>query len=256
MRVLIFLLLALSAVGQDVVPNRRNHFRLSSSSIIPGPTNVTFGLAYWWVSSDMITNITVTNWIDRIQASVWTNISTDTKCPTNSSLGCHFLRSSSQRLTNAADVSTRASNYNGTDTNTMFFLVQPSSIPIGRASWIGVNPSSTANSFGINGGQPYFCGATLCDSSTALLSSGTLIDVVVVSSGSAASPVIKWYTNGVVANTNTTVTDDSAFRSLGGNGLGFYDGYMIEVGLYTNAITPTIVSNLHRYFTNTYTFSP
>ena len=80
------------ASGQDVVPNRRRDFQLSSVSSGPDLSNV----AYRWVASDLATNAAISgNWTDEIQGASWVQGASANR-PTNSASGVwldstHFL---------------------------------------------------------------------------------------------------------------------------------------------------------------------
>lgn len=68
-RILLILLLSLTAFGQPSPINRRA-FALTSLASSPGP--YMGSLAYWWVASD-VPDGTVNSWTDRIQGIVLTN---------------------------------------------------------------------------------------------------------------------------------------------------------------------------------------
>ncbi len=255
MRTFFLLLLSLNAQAQlPIVPLQRF---VSASASVFVPSNIVTGIKYWWVSSDMVTNITVTNWIDRIQQSVWTNISTATTCPTNSSLGTHFLRTSSQRLTNSVTVSL-AGDGSSFDTNTQWFIVNLDTTPGFEDILTGL-PASSSPTVGFSSGAPYFFQSpTLASDGT--LATGKFVDVAIVSSSDSGhvNPVLTFYTNGIPSQTNTSVAIPQAdgWNTLGVGGNGAYNGYIREYAVYSNKLSSVNVSNLHYYATNLYGYTP
>lgn len=239
------LLLSLTAFGQPSPINRRA-FALAglatTSKLFPA------NLGYYWVYVDMPTNILVTNWVDRIQGSVWTNGAADTTRPTNSDLGVHFDSTKTQILTNYT-ISFYGTNSSShwiiirRDKNNAFqdFLDYANS---GDLEWGYYNDNTHAVSAGV---------AARNDGPSLL---GDFQDLAWVSDGAANNT--SFYTNGVFATnwSGTVINSGKTWRIMGGiANEGYFGGYIKAFGIWSNTVfTVNQVSNLHYAFTNgTYT---
>jgi len=258
MRIALLIFLSVFACRAQLPVVQLPQFVLSSVPPSP-PSNVDNTIEFWWVSSDMATNITVTNWIDRIRSSTWTNISTATTCPTNSSSGVHFLASNSQRLTNSTAVPINTSG--STDTNSWWIIINMDTVNT-SPDWLSQTPTGPGSpTMGHLSGSPYtYDGTTLAQDGN--ISAGHYVDVCLTStsgSGHSAPHNVTFYTNGIPSNTNTltSIATSVQLKCLGGDTVnGFYNGYIVELAVYSNTLSSVTVSNLHRYATNLYKFTP
>lgn len=250
MRFLLPLLFCLSAWAQ---PDPIWKKLLAVPSEIPPFTPRSIpNLSYWWVSSDVPTNINVTNWTDRIQGAIYTNGTTGASRPTNSALGMHFSRASSQILTN------NVISLGGTNTGS-YWIIMRRDFSGGFQDFLDYANSGDSEWYFDNVNQMSIDAATVIKNIGAQAAS-TFFDAYLISDN--ANVRTSLYTNGVLGATFTTYTALNFQKPLGfimGGILnnGFLDGYIKELGIWTNTIFTTIqISNLHYYTTNTYPITP
>lgn len=209
------------------------------------------GVGYWWVSSDMTTGQFVTNWVDRIIGSAWTNGATGDTRPTNSALGVHFDRTKSQNLTNSGV--------------TFATGVQPSS------HWVIINRTAVnvfqdfldnANSgvleWMFDNVQRYNVTISSSGKNLSISPTNSWVDwLVVMDTGGSA---IYFYTNGLPGLTNTTAPTSSAqpWKIMGGiPASGYFTGYIRELAVWSNTVlTASDAVKLHTYATNKYGYTP
>lgn len=207
------------------------------------------GLGYWWVFSDMPTNINVTNWVDRIQSSVWTNKNTDASRPTNSSLGVHFKRSSQQWLTNELKAVF--------DTNSSHFLILERTTAGGFQDILDCKNTGDSELMMFNDNKlTWWGGAQQADGVPPL---SAFFDFCFMPS--LAENKIRWYTNGLASNTNNSTAIPANFCSWGWLGgiafSGYFDGYIKEILIWTNRVlSSSEIAQLHTYYTNLYGYTP
>lgn len=212
------------------------------------PTNIFNGVAYWWVASDNPSNVIVSNWVDRIQAVVKTNGDTTVRPTNNSLVGVYFNSSVGQFVTNAT-------LNNSTALNTYWLVMQRDGNHAGNL--VGQSISANFPGFLISGsGSPQMFSAGQLFTGP-VLPNATMIDVLFVCERNGVNQTNAFYTNGVPWTTTNTLVDIGSFtmRTMGKDlGNGAYSGYITEFGVVTNIWpTPVQASNLHYYFTNTYT---
>lgn len=218
----------------------------------PSPKTIVPGLAYWWVASDITNGWSVTNWYDRLQNYPLTQESASNR-PTNSTSGVAFF--SSNCLTNVAITPTASyslshfviikpvirtrnwEDYLGNKTNSYFYGFQRISPEHWYASWDGV---TSQNLDGIN------------------IATNKWYLLVVSEPASGSGQNHNTYTNGVgaISVNYGTWPLPNAFSSVGGSAGStvYLDGYIRELGIITNTVSASTVSNLFWYATNTYTF--
>lgn len=216
-------------------------FRPVSSSVTPRSFG---GLVYWWVSSDLQTNVNVTNWVDRVSSNVKTN-GADSLRPTNSATGIGFT---------------------GTTflTNTV-----PFAVPSPGTFWIIISPQVPSS----NGATE----STVQVGGFGMLytTSGNTLRPFASGNATFASYAAGiWYAVGEVANnvandvryfTNTVfITHNNNGFSVGGNmnftgkdGAGDpYKGKILEIAYYNTILTDDQITNkvtgLFGYAHNTY----
>jgi len=211
-------------------------------------------LGYWWVSSDVQTNVTVTNWVDRIASASWTN-GADSKRPTNSASGVHFVRASSQQLTNTPGI-TFAEGSGDSEAATHFFIIRPDAVNVFQAFLIR-SISVSSKDFGITSAALLYLHIAPTISTDGALAANNWYDVAITCK---TGPESIFYTNGVPSSTNAfnLGTGVNEWKCFGGNsGGGYLGAYVRELAIWTNyTMTSLEVSNLHRYATNTYAYSP
>ena len=210
------------------------------------PTNIS-GIAFWWVAGDNTVNAAVTNWVDRIQGSIWQN-GDAAKRPTNTSSGVHFVRASSTQLTNSSLLAG--------DPSTCFLIFDMDAI-VGFQDFLDTVPSSGAYAIGVNSSGALYTFTTPTLRANGIVPAGAWVDAVIVS-GLAPGGDTDFYTNGVHSSTVTGSFETPGWGCLGGNSAnGFLGAYLRELIIYTNtALGGTDVSNLHYYATNTYSYTP
>lgn len=239
------LLLVLSAHGQPSPINRR---ALAIAGLASSTTPATLGANYWWVYTDMASGINVTNWIDRIQASVWTNGFVDATRPTTDANGVLFNRANSTVLTN--------SGVSFANTSTHFVIVKRTSASAFQDILDQAN-SGLLEWFWNNASQWLFSVSSanrLVDGNT----SGTtaFFDMVMVTDGNGN--VSDLYTNGVSAKHDAVAIPAGIWKIMGGiPNNGFFGGYFKEMAVWTNVnLNTTKIGQLHTYATNTYGYTP
>lgn len=239
-------LVGLRVLGQMIHPGATHYWVAqpvaSSGSSYPFP--VTGGIAFWWRMDDLATNVVVTNWIDRVSGSVWTNSSVT--APTNTSGGVYF--DGAQELTNSTyyldtnmtlivtfkrtgtgDQQDILTYNNGGAWSFMWFF--------GRWElWILGNH---ANLFGDPGGTTAY------------------FDIAFTHSYNGVdTTTIVGYTNGVAQSTNTSVGPfqrANIVQKLGNGPDGYLKGYVCEILEYTNLVlTPSEISDTHDYLGTKY----
>lgn len=248
------LLLSLTAFGQPSPINRRA-FAITG---LVKPSGPPLFLAYYWVASDMSNNIIVSNWVDRIQGSVWTNLNITTQPDiTNSSSGVHFTRSKAQTLTNNVNP-IRYGGTGGDSYVSQWIILQREASGVFQ-DFLDYADSGDAE-WGYDPGNNLFLFLNTHSLNTGAVTPGTIQDVAVASDG--ITPLTIIYTNGVPCLTNTLAgrafSDAFPWKIMGGiSGSGFFGGYIRELLIYTNTFwTSQQVSNLHYYSTNTYGYTP
>lgn len=181
------------------------------------------GLRFWWVASDNTANTPITNWIDRIQFSLLTNVVAN--APTNSSAGAFF-----------------------TGTNSMLgFVTQWQSSPTGTVFMI-IQPEAVG----------FFGGLLIVSNSVGLF---TASDNNIRYLNGVFNTAIKSFTPGVMLDFNVAIkTNDlsNLFFYVGWSGLGtqFYKGTIQEILVYSNELSAAQLTLLHCYGTNTYHYTP
>lgn len=224
----------------------------------PGPPSDPSGanlLKYWWVASDIPTNTaigyTVTNWIDRIQSSLWTNANSSI-APTTDGTNVIFTRTSSQYLTNR-----NAAVGGDNSANSIAFILSPTSLP-GNASILHMNPSAGTPAFWLQSTGNFEQEADAVDNNFGKLQTGIITDMIITFSGNANCTAVS-YTNGVqsVSLSISHNIHSQTLSIMGGGAFGYYNGKMYELLLWTNIVlNATQRSNVHYYATNTYRYSP
>ncbi len=225
----------------------------------PFPQNVP-GLALYWVASDTFsqgTNTALTNWIDRIQGSIWTN-GASAQRPTNALDGVHFA-GAGIHFTNAGASLTGSSGV------------------VSNTHWIVWRIKSTAGLWddlalmGSSGGAPTI--STRCFSPD-YISNGrwqtganpTPAFVPNLETNIENEFLVRWrdtvydaYTNAlnVVTNQggNNSINNGNIWTNLGDYGAVTFgqSTYTIkEIAIWTNVLSDVTISNLHWYRTNTY----
>lgn len=211
-------------------------------------------LAYWWVASDITNNTTVTNWIDRIQGAIWTN-GVAARQPTNSSVGVAFS-GTSHLLTNTAPYTFNLTNdslliltrRNATGATFQDLIVDGSTErgPV-------IQTPSTKQFFIRNTAAGGRCEAPAVN---AYWDYSLTFDV-------GAQKYTDWSNAVSIAASIYTAANPNTFlmlelgNDLSNIGSDQYSGSFQEILVYTNThLVLSDVQNLHKYFTNTYTFSP
>lgn len=230
-------------------------FQLASVAAIEDPTEIG-NLYRWWVASDVATGQTVSNQLsDRVVGSKLWQMNT-TLSPTNSASGIYF--SGSTYLTNDMyaggvgdyDVPTAASSYN---TGTLFMVIAPSGAA-GEEQLLSLGATDNRGP-GMNGTNFRYTGLISGGpNSIFAIAAGATCEVTMVWS----NKVLFYYTNSILCSTKTTATyDNFTWGAMGRGALGYYKGYVREVGWYTNQVFgQTDIDKLHKYLTNTYGYSP
>ena len=230
--------------------------QISTESVISPPTNITSRGYRWWVSSDVTVGVTVSNqWLDRIASARLWQMNTAIS-PTNSALGVRF--NGGQTLTNVVFDPTKGDT---SVTNAWVYIIfnpdhntgSPANKAIASAAdgrGILFNTSDSLSYAGFDSGGP--------NTLNRVLSTGVMHDIAVAYNKTNTT----WYTNGVPTLTNTTASfDDYDQQYVGNSGAPAFEGpikmYISELFFVTNE-TPTsiTISNMHRYATNTYGFTP
>lgn len=225
----------------------------TTTPIIDNPTNIANTMFRWWVSLDAAVGVTLSNQIvDRIVGDhLWQmNVASS---PTNAANGIYF--SGSTFLTNGAgSVGYDVGAIVGPDAVDTFYFAF---VPSGSAGEQQMFSYGTVNNRGpgMNGNNLRYTGLisggpnTICS-----FAANTTNDVVIV----LRTNITEWYTNGVPLVTNaTTSVDDFGYWRMGSGGLGAYNGYILENGIYTNSgLSPTQIGKLHKYLTNAYKYTP
>ncbi len=213
------------------------------------PTNITPKVAYWWVNTDKATNTAWSNWVDRIQGVVFTNGDTGSTRGTNSALGMHFTRTSSQAMTNKVHNSISSTFGN----ECIWYIINLDTAPADEG-WFCLDTTVNSPSILVLSAKPsYFANATTTSGVTLPLN--TSVDVFMVA---MAASKLAFYTNGIPAITNTVggggAFTVNQFNSLGRDlGDGFFDGFTMQIAIITNVVTSEqslLASNLHYYRTN------
>lgn len=246
MRTLLQLMLLLASVGAWGAPGLPYFAKTGSAD--QGWSPLELYLKHWWVFTDVDTNNATTNAIpDRI-GGLTLYQPTAARQPTNTAIGWRF--SGGQCFTNPAgfDVSTitwlvmqRDSNsavqYIMTDGAASYGLLN-NVTPVGKMTW------------NIGGGNAVFGSPP----------TNSFFDVLLSQTNSGGIVGTRIYTNGVFAlssgtyNSNYTIVSVGATKVAGSPFL----GYIKEIVVASNepVLFPTIVSNLHKYGTNKYGYSP
>lgn len=253
MRTLLLLLsMCVTALAQPGPIALRSIDAWPSASIVV-PSNIASGLRYWWVNHDLDATNFVTNWIDRISSSVWTN-GDIANAPTNSATGVFFKRTGSQVLTNSGVVL----GANTADPCSHWYIVNLAS---GNAcGWLTQSRTLAAGGFGFVAAPNPFLAITPSFVQGPKIPITTTIDIACTARNSGAAYEIVWYTNGVIFATNANFTwfGTVSWKSLGGDTAdGFYNGRVQELAIWSNTVLSSVnISNLHYYATNTYGFTP
>lgn len=211
------------------------------SSGVPSPLSIP-GLAQWYVYSDQPTNITMSNWVDRIQGLYMTNGDASTR-PTNSSLGVGF--NGSTFLTNRVLC---VSN-----DNTFVLIVQTAAINGGGTSVLEAVVDPTTD--------PYWMQSSKFELNANIwfnLQANHLNDWIICMRDIDPTKV-KGFTNGIAAATGAGLSTAGEFFNLAKSRFNLnYVGYVLELMWFTNNITTNSswVSTVHTYATNKYNFSP
>lgn len=236
-------LIALAITAQVMLPHRGGGGSSSSSSFTPESIGT---IRYYWLSSDLVTNVTVTNWTDRIHGLVASESNAALR-PTNvAGLGVHFA--------GTEQIGTFATNFdwqvnNVAQTGSVFIVFTP------------VTPSSTLNGLSVSsdthglytkssGVFAYF-GDLGSANPFGSFSSGTTMDMTL-----AVQPgTLSILTNGV-ACTSGNLGMGVQQAAFGGDTLGHFKGYLAEISWYSNTLSSPQISQLHQYATNRYGYSP
>jgi len=214
------------------------------------------GLAYWWVGSDTLTNlgtnVTVTSWKDRIQGSILSNASS-ANSPTNTANGQLGFDNTPRYLTNAPQFDI------GTNWTVVVFMQQTRNGNNSKYVLWGENGSNfcevsinqTAPNMQMGGSSS--AGGTLTYDGT-FPGVGTNFDYAVVQSNSVAVTGASFaYTNGVFLGAAAKESTDRYFGIIGSDRNGAnWEGFMQEILVYTNLLTPSQIALIHTYRTNQY----
>lgn len=249
-KVILFLLMAVScgaAHRRDLIAP----VPLSGNGGDPSGTNT---LKYLWVSSDVSSNVTVTEWTDRIVSAQWTNSSTDS--PTNTADGMTMNYSTSGGATiapnNAGGVFTIA------DSATVFIIFKPYDPGNGYQHLLLDTYVAPYTGLWVQGSKVRWANGGFTDASDAYLSANTISDFCQVQSNSG--PVMFTYTNGFLSKTITDTAPAGGWKwhfLMHGSGSDYsYKGGIYEIRMYSNILTSLQISNLHHYRTNIYGGSP
>ena len=259
MRLLIFLLSASACFGQLTVQQMEPFFKGAGVPSVFYPTNLPGVWIRWWVASDNPTNITITNWVDRVVAAQLTN--TLALSPTNSALGMGFNGSTYLQW---KDILT--TDNNSSVTNVVFLIMQP------------ITPSTDFSGvYGIRDVAQYSTGRGLMTRTTGAyqwndgvfqadickFTSGSYQDMAIVGPEATSTTSMLFYTNGILgfsaANAGWLTSRPHNVVGHNSNNNGNYKGLIQEMLVGTNipiAQVTMVVSNLHWYATNTYHFTP
>ena len=230
------------------------HFPLASAAAF-SPTDLT-GLVFRVSSTNLPLNSTINSWTDSIGGVVLTQAVASLR-PTNASVGLWF--SNSQNFIFPVWVKT-------TTTNPMMVVISPFSPPnapniygdilagnsgggsCGLYLYQAANITFTLNPYGSTE-QHWFAGPNG--------SIGTNLVTVFVNGGLTPLGLETYYTNGIPNATNTPTVYTFPFNIMGADWVGGkYQGYIMEIGIWSNrpTFTSVQVSNLYHYATNTYHF--
>jgi hypothetical protein len=252
MKYLLSFLFCLSASAQlPVIP-----YMLPSAASVFYPTNLPGTWVAWWVASDNPTNITITNWVDRVKGESLTN--TLALSPTNSATGMGLTGSTYLKLKHYI---VPAGN-NTQDTNMLFMVIVPIT-PSTDFSGLWGGDDTTLYTGGrllfVRTTSKYHFNSTSALDLGAAWPSGVMTDIVLM--GAKANTGITLWTNGISSFASAQDGFSQADSLLGWNpnNSGGFKGKVVEI-LRGSNIPPVsvslIVSNLHWYATNTYHYAP
>lgn len=252
----ILLLLSLTAFGQAFTPRRPFIPQVAGASGPQSPTNFA-GLAYYWVASDTLiqgTNVTITNWVDRIQGLIWTNETAGSR-PVNSTNGIYF--DGSTWMTNSGMILPTVSD------NGWYFIIERTAQTDWWNTFLSRQGQDGGFVFGDGIHSPKYI-ALRGPSSTELAGSAVPTNKFMTLFLNAHSTAFtsQFATNGVAALQNfSDNTGPGNFTNvLGRNGtvaFGYrFTGYIQEIAVWTNQVTTNAWIPLNSYATNTYLYSP
>jgi hypothetical protein len=247
----LLLLSASCAFGQMSLQDMQPFFK-GASTTLAGPNSISL-LGYWWVSSDLVTGATISNWTDRVSGIVATNGTANTaNMPTNAALGLRF--NGGQNLTNTPCPPTAQF---GSETIASYFLIANSDrvasgtpgicsdFPTGRGIQLGATPPNKWEYGGIAASQTVM----------GLAQTNTPTDIIFVLANSSTVA----YTNGVQTfSANQGTINHFDFQEFGHSGtFGFFKGYILEYAIYTNKnFSAGDIATLHNYAVSRYGVSP
>lgn len=210
------------------------------------------GVSYWWVSSDLPTNGYVTNWIDKIKGSAWTNGAAGTTRPTNTLTGVYFDGSKSQRLTNSGVYFSSGT----AEPSTHWIIINR----VGGGAFqdfLDYQNDGVLNWYFDNANR-YATMMTPTATYDGRSPTNQWFDWCITMESGGSGHV--FYTNGVPAITNKIGQTWTAtpWKLMGGISVnGYFTGYIRELAVWSNHLaTASEVANLHTYATNTYGYTP
>lgn len=240
--ILSFLLFTSTCFGQLTMQSMQPFF---NGNLSPAVTPRSFGgLVYWWVSSDLQTNVNVTNWVDRVSSNVKTN-GADSLRPTNSATGIGFTGTT--WLTNTT----------------------PFAVPSPGTFWILISPQvpasngATESTVQIGGnGMLYMTAANtmrpFASGNTAFASYAAGVWYAVGEAANNVANDVRYFTNKVfITHNNNGFSVGGNMNFTGKDGAGApYKGKILEIAYYNILLTDDQITNnvtgLYAYAHNTY----
>lgn len=218
-------------------------------------TPQTLGARYWWVSSDLTTNVNVTNWVDRIQSFVFTN-GDDSLRPTNSATGVGF--DGSHWLSNTPGFDWETS---GAGTASVWVVFSPVTAAAANGGFLASDSSAGSGIYSPSGNQMKNFG----DKGNATMFnfvSGNTYDMAITISN-IAGQTYNW-TNNVFATTaiagqpnRTAGHSNQIYLAKDGQASPvFFKGKVLELVWFYSNIEASVISQLHTYATNKYGYTP
>lgn len=247
MRTLLQLFLLLATTGAWAAPGLPYFVKQGPSIILPYPQTLADTMGYW-VSSDLPLSNSVASWVSRISASDTLAQTVSGNRPTNSSLGVYFGGTSVLTNNSKSWWSSVAGN-----SGTFFFIVYKNSYTDAALEiMLQDYPGGVSTGFKLENSFIQYGSANWGH----IAGANTYRDFVFVLDTATAKAYC--WTNGVsvgaVINLSTTFQGLRLGNRLSGGSP--WLGYITEFAVITNHQSDSVISNLHYYATNTYSFTP